>query len=60
MKQTLQQATNPRAEGRPYGCAKLATALDPEALRLAIAICNRATRRVAKKNLAKLQKSGGV
>lgn len=59
MKQTFQRGGMPWGASRPHGCSKLATAPDPRILRFAIATGNRATRRVAKRNLERLQKSGG-
>lgn len=58
MKQTINNANTPRNAGRPFGCSQLATALDDEALRYAIAMGNRATRRVARRNLERLQRRG--
>ena len=41
---------------RPGGAAEVATSRDPEALRFAIATGNRQTKRLALKNLARLQR----
>jgi hypothetical protein len=42
---------------RPGGASALATSRDPDALALAIAMGNRQTRRLALKNLARLQRN---
>lgn len=41
---------------RPGGASDVATSRDPEALRFAIANGNRQTKRLAQKNLARLQR----
>ena len=42
---------------RPGGASALATSRDPESLRFAIATGNRQTKRLARQNLARLQRA---